>query len=128
MLINVHQRPSLTGADLARTLRAVRSGAGCDEPQVRIDLFMTKAGPASEESGARIEESLDGLSVEAELAQATRRISAMVVELTEVHRRSGGVPHDQAMRVRADAATAAEAINIAVDRLTRASRNQLTGP
>jgi len=66
---------------------------------------------------------LEGLSVQAELTQATQRIVALATELTELQRRRGSVPHEQVMRLRADAATAAEAFKIAVQRLTQASRN-----
>jgi len=65
----------------------------------------------------RAEEPLEGLSVQAELSQATQRVIDLAADLTDLHRRRGAVPPEQVMRVRADAATAAEAFKIAVHRL-----------
>lgn len=66
---------------------------------------------------------LEGLSAPDELTQATQRVLDLASELTELHRRRGAVPHEQILRARADAATAAEAFKIAATRMTRNRRD-----
>lgn len=67
--------------------------------------------------------SLEGLSAPDELTQATQRLLDLASELTDPYRRRGAVPHDQILRARADAATAAEAFKIAATRMTRNRRD-----